>query len=37
MNDSELRRLLDYLKEVKGWSAEEIVELLHYMASGKTK
>ena len=37
MNDKELERIIDYLKNEKGWSDEEIVKLLHYIASGKTK
>lgn len=37
MNDKELERLIDYLKNEKGWSSDEIVKLLHYMASGKTE
>ncbi len=35
MNDAELARLLEYLKDVKKWSTEEIYELLHYVATGK--
>lgn len=34
MNDAELARLIDYLKS-KGWTDEEIVKLIHYIASGK--
>ena len=37
MGDAELARLLDYLKEVKGWTDAEIVDLLHYIATGKLK
>lgn len=37
MNDAELARLIDYLKKVKGWTDAEVVELLHYIASGKTE
>lgn len=37
MNDSELARLIDFLKKEKGWTDAEVVELLHYIANGKTK
>ncbi len=35
MNDAELARLLEYLRNVKKWSTEEIYELLHFIATGK--
>lgn len=37
MNDGEIARLIDFLKKEKGWTDAEIVELIHYMANGKTK
>jgi len=35
MNDAELARLIEYLKNIKGWTDSEIVKLLHFIASGK--